>query len=81
MRAHEAVGVKPPAAELRRGAQQLEKVEAVQIVDEDRRAGRSARSNVEVAIVELASRDPRHRPKVSTHRATLGIGHKSGAPR
>jgi hypothetical protein len=57
----------------------MEKVEPVQIVDEDRCTGRAARSDVEVAIVELASCDPRHGPKVSSHRVALGPGRKVGA--
>jgi hypothetical protein len=75
------MSVKPPAAEVRRGTEQIEKVEPVQIVDEERCTGRSARSDVEVAIFELTSRDPRHGSKVSTHRATLDLWRKAGALR
>ena len=61
VRPEQAVRVCSPADASRRRLEQVQEVEAVEIDDEDRRPTSAAGRDVEVTVLELASRKPGHR--------------------
>jgi hypothetical protein len=60
VRSHQAMRVDVPAVLSRGCAEQRQEVQAVEVDDEDVSAACAMRGDVEIAVRELASREPRH---------------------